>query len=269
MKKLLGIIVLGLLWCNVGFAECIKGDCNNGHGTNTWADGSKYVGEFKDGKGNGQGTYTFASGSKYVGEFKDGNKHGQGTYTYHYGDKYVGEFKDNKMHGRGTYTWASGEKYVGEYKDDKRQGEGTFTRADGTVDKGIWENNELVKPPSEKLVFEKLYNDENLVGKKLYCEDLNAQTPFSGIEFYAENKARFYWILLSKFEIKQNDVSYVPDPIYIRFYQDGTLLSRLNRSTLEWADKKCILLDENDNVKSRLDKVLENIKNKAKAKNKI
>ena len=112
-------------------------------------------------------------------------------------------------------------------------------------------------------------NDENLVGKKLYCEDLNAQTPFSGIEFYAENKARFYWILLSKFEIKQNDVSYVPDPIYIRFYQDGTLLSRLNRSTLEWADKKCILLDENDNIKSRLDKVLENIENKAKAKNKI
>ena len=63
--------------------------------------------------------------------------------------------------------------------------------------------------------------------------------------------------------------SYVPDPIYIKFYQDGTLLSRLNRSTLEWADKKCILLDENDNIKSRLDKVLENIENKAKAKNKI
>ena len=25
MKKLLGILVLGLLWCNVGFAECVKG----------------------------------------------------------------------------------------------------------------------------------------------------------------------------------------------------------------------------------------------------
>jgi len=32
MKKLLGILVLGLLWCNVGFAECIEGDCNNGYG---------------------------------------------------------------------------------------------------------------------------------------------------------------------------------------------------------------------------------------------
>ena len=54
MKKLLGILVLGLLWCNIGFAECIKGDCNNGYGTYTYANGSKYVGEWKDGKENGQ-----------------------------------------------------------------------------------------------------------------------------------------------------------------------------------------------------------------------
>lgn len=34
-----------------------------------YKDGSKYVGEFKDGKKNGQGTATFANGDKYVGEF--------------------------------------------------------------------------------------------------------------------------------------------------------------------------------------------------------
>ena len=27
MKKLLGIVVLGLLWCNTSFAECIDDDC--------------------------------------------------------------------------------------------------------------------------------------------------------------------------------------------------------------------------------------------------
>ena len=100
MKKLLGILVLGLLFCNVGFAECIKGDCNNGYGTATWADGSKYVGEHKDGMGHGQGTYTFENGNKYVGEYKD-----------------------NKRHGQGTFTWA-----------------------DGSIEKGIWEYGELVKP---------------------------------------------------------------------------------------------------------------------------
>ena len=49
--------------CNVGFAECIEGDCNNGYGTYTWADGTKYVGEWKDGKRHGQGTYTFPDGT--------------------------------------------------------------------------------------------------------------------------------------------------------------------------------------------------------------
>ena len=39
-------------WCNVGFAECIKGDCNNGYGTYTYKDGRQYVGEWKDGKKN-------------------------------------------------------------------------------------------------------------------------------------------------------------------------------------------------------------------------
>ena len=50
MKKLFLYVFLVLMWCNVGFAECIKGDCNNGYGTFTWTDGAKYVGKFKDGK---------------------------------------------------------------------------------------------------------------------------------------------------------------------------------------------------------------------------
>ena len=62
-------------------SECIEGDCNNGYGTYTFANGDKYVGEYKDGKANGQGTYSHANGDKYVGEFKDGKKHGQGTFT--------------------------------------------------------------------------------------------------------------------------------------------------------------------------------------------
>ena len=72
MKKLLGIVVLGLLWCNVGFAECIKGDCTSGQGTYTWSDGHKYVGEFKEGKRLGQGTYTFIDGTVEKGIWKNG-----------------------------------------------------------------------------------------------------------------------------------------------------------------------------------------------------
>ena len=48
----------------------------NGQGTFTYGirkwEGDKHEGEWKDGYRNGQGTSTFSDGSKYVGEFKDG-----------------------------------------------------------------------------------------------------------------------------------------------------------------------------------------------------
>ena len=100
-------------------------------GTATYANGDKYVGEFKDGKRNGQVTYTFANGDKHVGEFRDDKRNGQGTATLANGNKYVGEFKDDKFNGQGTFTDVNGEKYVGEFRDDKRSGQGTATLANG------------------------------------------------------------------------------------------------------------------------------------------
>ena len=103
-----------------------SGYFNNCFGTVTYANGDKYVGEYKDDKRNGQGTYTFGPKSKWAG------------------DKYVGEFKEGDYNGQGTYTHASGTKYVGEYKDDKRNGQGTFTFADGTIEEGIWKDGEFL-----------------------------------------------------------------------------------------------------------------------------
>jgi len=39
--------------------------------------------------------YIWGNGSRYVGEWKDGKKHGQGTYTSGKGTKGKGKFKDN------------------------------------------------------------------------------------------------------------------------------------------------------------------------------
>ena len=74
MKKLSLYIFLVLMFCNVGFAECIKGDCINGYGTYVWGDGTKYVGGWKKGKSHGQGTYTFTDGRVVKGIWKDGKK---------------------------------------------------------------------------------------------------------------------------------------------------------------------------------------------------
>jgi len=67
------------------------------------------------------GTYTYANGDKYVGEWRDNRKHGQGTATLGpssqwAGNKYTGEFRDDKRHGQGTYIFADGSIHVGEIR---------------------------------------------------------------------------------------------------------------------------------------------------------
>ena len=72
---------------------------------------------------NGQGTTISSDGSKYIGEFKDGKYHGQGhlcvgdqKFSH---DEYVGEFSEGKFEGKGFYTKSDGGKYDGEWKDNQ------------------------------------------------------------------------------------------------------------------------------------------------------
>ena len=44
----------------------------HGEGTMTWANGEKYVGEFKDDKRHGEGVYVFADGIVWQGQWRDG-----------------------------------------------------------------------------------------------------------------------------------------------------------------------------------------------------
>jgi hypothetical protein len=104
----------------------------NGKGLYVFSDGSKFLGEWKDGLRHGQGKYTYHNGDKYEGEYKDGIQNGQGTLTRSNGEKYVGEWKKGENYGQGTYTWPNGEKYVGEIKNWEKHGQGTFTFSDGT-----------------------------------------------------------------------------------------------------------------------------------------
>ena len=91
------IITISILLLSSFLTSCEK---KNGPGTETYEDGSSYVGVFKDGERNGQGTYTYGKGEwegdKYVGEFKDGTQNGQGTLTFPDGTKYVVEWKNGK-----------------------------------------------------------------------------------------------------------------------------------------------------------------------------
>jgi len=139
----------------------------NEQGTRTYANGDKYVGEFKNSKKSGRGTYTSANGDKYVGEFKDDKRNGQFTVTYANGDKYVGEYKNGKQNGQGTRTFASGDKYVGKIKDGEFNGQGTYTSsANGYRYVGEWKDGSVngqftvTYDDGEKYVGE--FNDEAL-----------------------------------------------------------------------------------------------------------
>ena len=117
-----------------------KGE-KHGHGTWTFGDGNKYVGEFRNGKFHGQGTFIYLDGDKYVGKWRDGKRHGQGTETLTNGLTYVGEFRDDKYHGQGTCIIIGGGKYVGEHRNGKRNGQGIFTLVNGDVYVGQFQND--------------------------------------------------------------------------------------------------------------------------------
>jgi len=120
----------------------------------TWADGSKYVGAYKDGKRHGQGSFFLAYGDKYVGTYKEGKQHGQGSFFWANGIKYVGTYKDGKETGLGTYTYSNGDKYVGAYKYGKRNGLGTYTYSNGKTLVGIFKDNKYISKNGELPVCE-------------------------------------------------------------------------------------------------------------------
>ncbi len=109
----------------------------------TYLSGTKYVGEFRDGKANGQGTSTHKNGEKYVGEHRDSEHNGWGTYTWADGTKYVGEFRNDQPNGRGTLTFPDGRKYVGGFRDGKRNGQGTYTSPNGPKYVGEWHDGKF------------------------------------------------------------------------------------------------------------------------------
>ena len=133
MRKLTAslCLILSLFLASAGEGFALP-QCPGSYNPNTWH--------------NCFGTYTYANGDKYVGEFRDGKFHGQGTFTFANGNRYIGEFRNGKRSGQGTHNYAGGDTYAGEWRDDKRHGQGTYFFAEGRVDKGIWENGKSLKP---------------------------------------------------------------------------------------------------------------------------
>ena len=121
----IAILLISFFYSTLSFAQlCIEGECQNGTGIAINSDGSKYEGQFIDGKSDGQGSIQYRNGDSYVGDFSEGVLHGNGVYLWLNGDKYEGQFLNGKKHGIGNIKYSAGEEYTGEFKNDKPHGSG-------------------------------------------------------------------------------------------------------------------------------------------------
>lgn len=151
----------------------------NGYGKKTFADGSYYIGEFKNGQFDGYGrkydaardvmsqghwkngladgylkeTYgksSRAPGAVYRGQWKEGQEHGHG-YCYwgldpqSFEHVYEGEWSNGEIHGFGVYDFADGSIYKGNFSEGERTGFGTMIWVeDGETERydGNWRYDE-------------------------------------------------------------------------------------------------------------------------------
>lgn len=117
----------------------------HGYGTDYFANGDSYTGQYRYGKPYGRGVYYWvATTATYEGEFIEGKKEGKGRWfkkepPTDFNEKqvyYEGDYKNDLKHGHGEYQWQSGNRYKGGYKEDKRHGYGEMFWVDGSSYRG-------------------------------------------------------------------------------------------------------------------------------------
>ena len=137
---------------------CISGNCDDGTGTFAYPDGSKYEGNFSNGKPEGQGIYAYINGNRYSGNFRNGLPHGEGIMLYADSTRTSGEWLDGEFvgssgidkartgciegdcqNGRGTYVFKDAvAKYTGSFANGQPDGEGVIFYANGECYRGQW-----------------------------------------------------------------------------------------------------------------------------------
>lgn len=132
MKHLINLLaVVFLILPQFSQAQCIKGNCWNGHGAYIYPSGAKYEGNFKDGKIQGKGILYFSDGNKYIGDWVDHYREGKGKMIFTSGDVYQGDFRHSRINGKGIMEFVNGDRYEGNWTDDRQHGFGKYFYSDG------------------------------------------------------------------------------------------------------------------------------------------
>lgn len=136
-------------------AQCISGNCINGEGTFVYHDGSRFIGNFDNGKKK-FGKYYYPSGAIYEGYFKNEKRDSIGILYYQNGDFYDGIFINDEKY-FGTYSYKNGNQFIGSFKENKPHGFGELKIKNGVENEGFW--NEGI--PDWNVVTDSILLNEN------------------------------------------------------------------------------------------------------------
>lgn len=147
-------------------AQCASGNCTDGFGVKTYADGSRYMGAFSQGNRQGIGTCFWKNGSRFFGEWKLDKPEGVGIFINSQSVKQQGLWKKGKLFeenaalvtqnlfsaasriqgclsgdcigGKGVMI-TNGDIYIGDFKNNLRHGYGICYFFNGSEYKGSWQ----------------------------------------------------------------------------------------------------------------------------------
>ncbi|KAK2618167.1 membrane-binding protein [Leptospira interrogans] len=126
----------------------LKDSKPHGFGIQSFSNGTRYEGEFKEFEFDGKGKLTWNTGANesytectFQGTFKQSQKIGKGSYSCNNGEKFEGLYLEDKPNGKGKLIYSDGSKYEGEFKDGFPHGNGTEYDSEGKISKtGIFKN---------------------------------------------------------------------------------------------------------------------------------
>ena len=114
----------------------------HGYGITRTKSGNVYEGPYENDKKHGKGVITFADGTKLICTFDNGKIVGEGEKYYADGGVYKGALSPNGLpHGIGVWELPDGSRYEGEHDMGYRHGKGVLTLPDGTRKEGRFEKD--------------------------------------------------------------------------------------------------------------------------------
>lgn len=146
-KKLISVFCSSSSSSNVG---CLKGNCQNGYGEQSFGNGTIYKGQYKNGKFEGKGVLTvtgdgqeifsvfYDGGLTYSGTWVNGTLNGTGKIVSNDGIfTYYGGFKNSKYNGKGKYDgYNDGSYWWGEFSMDNTTDQTYYKNKKGCYFKG-------------------------------------------------------------------------------------------------------------------------------------